>query len=248
MTELEKILDELDEVDECFDSETLELADEVKHGIEEVLENALSDQEQEELLLDVFRYDDELLEEFLDRLSFVNLCESMENIKDKDLENAYLTMIDALLELSKTINPLSGFNKDRLMSALDIINGFEKEKWPLMTRITAKNAEAFQNLIPEQHYEDVVIGKKHAIGALRHVEDEIYSAGAIVYSVLDIAEAEGPVIKIDWIYVHEDLRGCGIGNFLMAQILGMALQNEGTMVTTDLYMKNPDNESLIEEE
>ncbi len=245
MTELEKIYEMLDDGSRDVDEKTSALAQEIREELESQLEELAGDEDDRaESLEGILKADDALLEEFVDRLSLVNICEQAGKLDASDIEKAYLSMIDTLLSLSKTINPLSGFNKERLRSALDLIRDFEERYWPVSTRITSENISAFENLIPEQLYYDIQTDRKHAVGALRHMGDSMCAAGVVVYTILHPEEAEAPVIRIDWLYVHEKIRQTGVGNFLMAMILDMALQNEGTMVTTDLFI----NEAGSEEE
>jgi GNAT superfamily N-acetyltransferase len=248
MTELEKIYEELDDGTEGFDSEMLELAGQIRQELEVALKaGAPDDEDLDEYFAQLVRDDDALLEEFIDKLAFLNACESIENVGNPDLEKAYLNVVDTLLELSKTINPLGGFNKERLKSALDMINDFEERYWPVSTRITAENATAFETMIPEQHYDDILTSRKNAIGALRQVGDSTCAAGVIVYSVCDNEEADGPVIRIDWIYVHQSFRQKGVGNFLVARILELALQCEAVAVTIDLFTPDYGDEYEMEE-
>jgi len=185
------------------------------------------------------------MEELVDKTAVVNFLEMPDN-KDisKELrESAWMSLVDSLFELSKTINPLAGFGKDRLVSGLDIIKQFEELYWPVCTRVTGENIEAFEDMLPNPFHDDILIGRSSCIGALRHVGDELYAAGVIVYSIDDSFDDEDLLIRINRIYVHESLRGQGIGNFLMAKVLEMAIQNEGTGVATELIVHKAEDEA-----
>ena len=116
---------------------------------------------------------------------------------------------------------MTGFGRDRLEAALSMIAGFEKENWPLMTLITPENAAAFQDMIPEQHYEDIMIGRKRAMGAIRLSDEQSCAAGVIVYHIEDNEEEN---VRLDWIYVADDFREMGIGNMMMAKLIEFTLQ------------------------
>ena len=238
ISELEKIYDELEKLDD-LDEDAEFLATEIKRSYQEKVEETINDEEKfNSFFTDLLKYDDQMLEEFVDKLAMVNLYAQIEDLEVADYEKVYLSMVDTLLELSKTVDPLRGFNKARLTSALELIRDFEERYWPLSTRITLNNIEAFDDFIPPQHYEDVFHNRKHAIGALRHVGDDTFAAGVIIYEIPYVDEDEAPVINIDWVYVHDSLRQSGVGNFLMALVLDMALQNEGSVVTTELFVKD----------
>ncbi len=77
---------------------------------------------------------------------------------------------------------------------------------PVTTKITEDNAEVFKNMIPDEQYDDILIGRKYALGALRHFREERYAAGVIVCSIHTTDEPDAPVICIDWINVEEVFR------------------------------------------
>ena len=202
----------------------------------------------------ILEYDDYLTELLVDKTAYLNIVESelgdepLQTLEAEDppfsgaeVEEAYLSLADTLFEASKLINPLGGFGKDRLEAGLSLIRSFEERFWPLATRITAENAAAFRDLIPPEHYDDILAGRKRAIGALRLVGDLSCAAGAIVYTVPP-SDDGAPMIRLDWIMVHEDLRQKGTGNFLIAQVLELTFQHEGMGICTDLPVKRFENE------
>ena len=158
----------------------------------------------------------------------------------------YLTVIDSFFELSKMISPMNGFGRDRLEAGLSLIRQFEQQHWLISTQIVAENAEAFSELIPVEHYEDILTGRKRAIGALRHVGEDVYAAGALVYTVHEDPD-EDPFLSLDWIMVHESLREQGIGNFLMALMAEAALsQNEDDpFVSVELPVRQAEDEDRL---
>ncbi len=80
------------------------------------------------------------------------------------------------------------------------------------------------------------MGRKRAIGALRLIGEVSCAAGVAVYTVPD-RDDEDPMIRLDWLMVHEDMRESGIGNFLIAQILELTFQHEGMGIYVDLPVK-----------
>ena len=197
----------------------------------------------------ILEYDDYLTELLVDKTAYLNIVESelgdepAKALEAEDppftreeVEEAYVSLTDTLFELSKSINPLGGFGKDRLTAGLSIIRSFEERFWPLATRITFHNAIAFKDLIPAEHYDDILTGRKHAIGALRMAGNRSCAAGVIVYTI-PFAGDDMPMIRLDWIMVHEDMRQKGIGNFLIAQVLELTFQYDGMGIYADLPVK-----------
>ena len=202
----------------------------------------------------ILEYDDYLTELLVDKTAYLNIVESElgdDPVKAletetppftrQEVEEAYVSLTDTLFELSKSLNPLGGIGKDRLTAGLSIIRGFEDRFWPLATRITLHNAIAFKELIPPEHYDDILTGRKHAIGALRMVGDRSCAAGVIVYTI-PLAGDDTPMIRLDWIMVHEDMRQKGTGNFLIAQVLELTFQYEGMGIYVDLPVKKFEDE------
>lgn len=234
------LLEEFDKWEEP-DSEISEQADEMTAEFTRLLGNMFTDEESEYNPTGVLAEDDYLTEEMVDKVAFLNLLETQvqnasedSGVTDEDMEKAYLSVIDSFFELSKTINPMAGFGRDRLEAGLSLVRIYEDRFGPLATQIVPENAEAFEEFISEEHYADVLAGRKSGIGALRLVEGEKCAAGAAVYSVTGDGESEALSINLDWIAVHPDLRQRGIGNFLMAKLLELALQNEDCSITVEL--------------
>ncbi len=243
-SDLEKLSKMLDMGTEP-DGETVKMSEDIREIFDTALgfyyEDPGCDRSLENILID----DDHLLEELVDKAAVVNFLEMPDN-KDisKELrESAWMSLVDSLFELSKSINPLAGFGKDRLVSGLDIIKQFEELYWPVCTRVTGENIEAFEDMLPNPFHDDILIGRCSCIGALRHVDDELCAAGVIVYSIDDSFDDEELLIRIRYIYVHESLRGQGVGNFMMAKVLEMALQNEGTGIATELIVHQAEDEA-----
>ena len=233
------------------DMETQELAENIRSLMQAALDLNLEDVENNDSeLLNVLLDDDYLLEELVDKLALVSMTEQLDGgeITAEAREKVYLAFLDTYFELSKTLNSLGGFAKGRLQAALDLLDDFENRFFPLTTKIDADNAEAFKELITDEFYDDILVGRKRAIGALRHIGEDMYAAGAIVYSVYTSENLEAPLIRIHWINVSEDLRGQGIGNMLMGRVIGLALQNEGSAVTVNLPVYNDGTEENEKQE
>ncbi len=210
--------------EEPIDEETQALSEEIGKALNELLDAYITDEEYDDNLRNILEDDDYLTEELIDKIAFLNFLEAApkDEFSKEDTEHIYLSVIDSFFELSKLISPLNGFGRDRLEAGLSLIRLFEEQYWPVSTRIVPENAEAFSELIPVEHYEDIMAGRKYAIGALRHIGEEVYAAGVVVYSIYD-EEDDYPLVNIEWIMAHESVREQGVGNFLMAQVIEIAL-------------------------
>ena len=242
------------------DKEVTELADEIREGLIKCFTDSLEDDDSDNNIYNVLLDDDHLLEDLVDKLSYLNILEAASGgslqkdsrekppgeVTKEEIEEAYLSVLDNLFELSKTVNPLSGVGRDRLETGLSIIREFEKLYWPISTRVTEENISSFEEFLPEDQLQDVTAGTKHAIGALRHMGDEVYAAGVIVYSLPSVSSDGTQEIILDWIMVREELTEMGISNFLMAKLLGLALQNEGTGIRVTLPVEMYDDEDEME--
>ena len=225
---------------------------EVKKAREEMTEfyNDLMktyEEDEENSLPYLLAEDDVLQEELVDRLTLVKLMEETQDADFCAAENAYLALIDNCFELAKIVHPMAGFGADRLNMGLGILRNFEKEYWPLLTRVTKRNAKAFYGLIPDEHYDDILEGRKHAIGAVRMSTDRQTAGVAAGVAVYHIKENDGNMVNLDWLYVAKEYRQRGIANMLMAELLGYALQTEDPALTFYMNMPSlPDEESKKE--
>ena len=231
------------ETEVSIDEKTLALSDNIREAMNVLLNEYVSDEEYEDDLRNILEDDEYLTEELVDKTAFLNFVESAPDgeFTDEDIEHAYLSVIDSFFELSKMISPLNGFGKDRLEAGLSLVNKFEKGYWAVSTKIVPENVSAFSELISIECYEDILAGRKKAIGALRHIGNEVYAAGVIVYSIYDDPD-DDPLVNIDWIMVHDALREQGIGNFLMAQLIE---EVNYAAITAELPVRQSDDDEEL---
>lgn len=208
----------------------------------QILRSVTDEYDEKSDLLGRLAYDDELQDECLMNLSMLSLLEMARNPEDgSDIpdearddemyENAYLKVIDSLIRMAKVMDPLGGFGKVRLKSALEICDDFSEKYWPLVTRVTAENIEAFSELLTPEQYDDILAGRKKCIGALRHFGDEVYGAGVCVYRFSEDSIMENPIIRVEYINVAQSARAFGTGNLLMAHAIRPALLDENIYIT-----------------
>ena len=178
-------------------------------------------------------FDDALIDEFQTTAAMLALMEASEDSHDdaKMVEDGYLKLIDCLIRMAKVLNPLSGFGKERLLSAYEVLDTFEEVYHPLLTAINKDNIDVFVDLLSDKEYDEVFYGRKKAIGALRTEEDGTYAAGVAVYRIETAPVLDNMVIRLDHIYVHEDFRSHGIANLLMAAVVRPMLKDPASRLT-----------------
>ena len=126
-----ELLDSFEQIGEP-DDKAEEFIDDIREDIEGLAKDYTEDESSEFRLSNILADDDYLLEELTDRVAYLNFVEANtggkiaeSGVSKEDLENAYLSVIDSLFELSKSITPLGGFGKDRLEAGLSLIRNFE---------------------------------------------------------------------------------------------------------------------------
>ena len=225
------------------------LTDEEEKELEELMNEYSEGRDYD--LSEILEEDDRLLEELVDRVTYLNFVEAntggdlkKSDVSAEDIEKAYLAVIDSFFELSKIINPTAGFGRGRLEAGLSLIKIFEERFWPLSTVITKGNIEAIEDYLTSEYRDDIIAGKKQAIGALRHAGEDMCAAGAIVYTVNRPTEEYPLSLSLDYIMVDWRVRAGGIGNFLIAELLEQVLQNEGA----ELFVSMPVITDMNDEE
>ena len=243
-------LDEIPEeaYPEKEDEEVVKRAKEMETLLTEEVEEYERTEEDLETLL---RKDHVLCKETMELWSFLTLSLAAKEdgeVSEETIETVYLSLVDKYAELSKIFHPLSEMGMDRLWAALSIAEKYEKEYRPLLTQVTANNVEKFGSLLPERFYDDILYDQKSAVGALRYLDGKAYAAGIAVYHFETGAVTELPILRIDHVFVEEDFRQHGVGNHLMARLLGFAAEYPECIVTVSYRPPAHPNEEEAEEE
>ena len=165
----------------------------------------------------------------------------------RDIERAYTVFLNAYFEAAKLINPLGGFGKERLKKALEILRNFENKHWHLVTRINPDNIKVYRNLISDEYYDDIVAGRKRALGAVRMKAGRSRCAGIAVYRIDVQTITNAPVIKLDWIYVAQEFRRQGVANMLMAELAGLAMQDDEAFISVNMNIPDASDREMQEE-
>ncbi|MCR5452791.1 MAG: hypothetical protein K6F00_09210 [Lachnospiraceae bacterium] len=235
---VDKLFEDLDQPT----PEELELAEKIKPIFQSISDSYEKTYDINERLV----YDDALADEFITAYSMLNLMEAFEEKHDDPemLEHGYLKVIDCMIRMAKVIHPISGFGKDRLLAAYELLDTFEKAYYPLLTNINEKNIDAFFDLFNDKEYDEVYFGRKKAIGALRKEGSDTYAAGVIVYTIDNSPVFNAPVIRLDYIYVHEDFRSFGTANLLMAAVVRPMMDNpDASLIVSYKPSRTTDNDS-----
>ena len=151
--------------------------------------------------------------------------ESWSNRKDKEqIENLYGFKMDILYTLAYGFHPFSSYGKQCIKKAISSRKKYEALGKNMFTRIGAKNIRVFMPVLSEDLAEDIRTGRRKAIGAIRSIGKGTYGAGAIVYW-LDTQTLEDPLLRIEWLYVHENFRGKRIADSLIGELVYQMQKN-----------------------
>lgn len=149
------------------------------------------------------------------------------------LENVYDKRIRIILGMAGRFNPLSTYGRKMLKSAVDCRREFEELAGPLVSTITKNNIKIFKTVLTEDLYEDISVGRRNGLGAIRTKNGKTYGVGAVVYYVEKIPAYEKPVLRIEWLYVNEKFRGRGLSYFLLGELISQAVNAQLDVISAE---------------
>ncbi len=161
----------------------------------------------------------------------------------RELASLYLKRINLQYRAAKTFHPFSTFGKRALSFAQKSVAEYEKSVGPLNTQVTEDNLVRFKTLLTPDLVEEIKVGKKQALGALRYRDGGLHAAGVVVFDLEIDSLGEEPIFRLDWLYVRKDFRGLGIGDSLLGAVLNVCSSCEIESVTVDF----PENENFEQE-
>lgn len=147
------------------------------------------------------------------------------NKQDREpVERIYGLKMSILESMARRFNPLSQYGRKLLAESVKCREEFEALIGPMITRITAGNIDLFKTVIPLSVKEDILSGRREALGALRTNKKTLYGVGAIVFHTEDSVFEENGSLKIDWLFVNNRFRGRAVSHFLIAELLNSAIK------------------------
>ena len=142
--------------------------------------------------------------------------------KKAALERYVTVYMMALHHVARQFHPLTAYGLEHLKKARQIREAYEELGTPLLTRITKENSGAFAGLLTRDKREEIDMGRRKALGAIRTRGEVSYPAGVLTYYLDPDPLGDGLILRIDWIYVAESFRTRGVGQFLLAELLLLA--------------------------
>ena len=143
----------------------------------------------------------------------------IEYMKRDVIEELYSVKMSLLYNMARGIHPLAPYGIKCLGDAVAARMELEDMVGVYTTRVSRKNIRIFMSLLTEDLAEDIGIGRRDAIGAIRAENGRSYGAGILVYW-LDFDPFENlSVLRIEWLYVHEHFRGKGVADSLIAEMV-----------------------------
>ncbi len=185
------------------------------------LEKSIAKEITPELVIDVHKRDIQLLKQIQLDMKRTGSAYSRGEVKREEIEPLYLAAIDTYFRMARRFHPLSTYGKGLLERAISCRKEFESLVGVLVSSVTAENVELFSALLTKDLQEEIRMGKYKAIGAIRCGVDGIYGVGALVYYLDNRPVDYEPVLRIKWLFVDEEWRSRGVGNFLIGEMVGV---------------------------
>ena len=165
--------------------------------------------------------------------------------KDREpLEAVYALKISILDKMARNFNPLSEYGKKKLGEAVKCREEFEELIGPMITRITAENIDLFKTVLSQDVREDIISGRRSALGALRTQKKTVYGVASIVYHLEESVIYEKGSLVIDWLFVNSRFKGRGISNFLIGELINSAVKNGIEDICAEFSDDLPDKKLL----
>jgi GNAT superfamily N-acetyltransferase len=205
---------------------------------EKQLRRLLPDQES---LISEHRSDLEELKKVEDRIEKA-VMDYEKNDEDREpLEKVYDQKLRILYSMAGRFHPLSSYGRSMLKKARACRREFEASVGPLMTVITKNNIDLFRTVLSKDLCEDVLSGRRMALGAVRTRKGKTYGAAAISYYLDRVPSYDGPVLRIEWLYVHEKFRGCGQAVNLLGEVLAQAAELQVAAISAEFEAEGESN-------
>ncbi|MBR5420660.1 MAG: hypothetical protein IK115_05885 [Lachnospiraceae bacterium] len=146
--------------------------------------------------------------------------------KDRErVEKIYALKISILDNMAKRFHPFSRYGKKQLAAAADCRREFEKIIGPMISPVTKNNVDLFKTVLSVDLYEDILSGRRSALGALRTRNGNVYGVGAIAWYIDMDPFLNKPILRIDWLFVNEEFRERSVADFLMGELLAQLIQS-----------------------
>ena len=159
-------------------------------------------------------------------------------VSREETEGLYALKILLLLHMARSFHPLSAYGRMRLEEAIKCRQEFEALVEPLITNITADNADLFSSVLTPDLAEDVSVGRLYAIGALRRDDSAIYGVGAIVFHIEESIVYESGILRVMWLYVNPDYRQRGVAHHLIGEVLKLMVDRGIDHASADFPVKS----------
>ncbi|MBQ8945986.1 MAG: GNAT family N-acetyltransferase [Lachnospiraceae bacterium] len=153
------------------------------------------------------------------------------DVDREKMESLYGIKMDILYNLSFVFHPFTSYGRNCVEKAVNTRKDYEKLGECLTTRIDADNINVFMPVLPDDIVEEIVTGRRQALGAIRSIKQVAYAAGAIVYWLDTETQEDSPILRIEWLYVHPDFRGRRIADSLIGELVYQMHKNDIEVMT-----------------
>ncbi len=160
-----------------------------------------------------------------ERISELLVMLEDEYVSREEIESYYLLKMDLLYHLARCIHPLSSYGKKCISDAIETRKEFEEMCGVYTTRVTVRNVKTFKNVLSDDMVEDITTGRRDAIGAIRGRGDDAVAVGVLCYYLDSDSPIEDSTLRIEWLFVHPDFRGRGVGDSLIGELVYQMIKN-----------------------
>ncbi len=165
--------------------------------------------------------------------------------KDREpVESVYGLKMSILDKMARSFNPLSRYGRKMLSDSVNCRKEFEELVGPMITRITAGNIDLFKTVLSPEVKEDIMAGRRNALGAIRTSKKTLYGVAAIVYHTERSNVNENESLLIDWLFVNSKFKGRSLSNFLIGELINSAAENGIKDICAEFSQDLPDKKLL----
>ena len=113
----------------------------------------------------------------------------LDHMDRERMESLYTYKMDAFFNLSYAFHPFTSYGRECIQKAIEVRKEYESLGECLSTRVGPGNISVFEPLLTEDLAEDILTGRRLAIGAIRSIEEKAKRSGD--YRILARHSARG---------------------------------------------------------
>ena len=152
------------------------------------------------------------------------------------MEDIYTSCMKQLYLLGRRFHPLSDYGKSCIDYAVKKRKEFEATVGPLLTMITKDNIIAFLKVLSPEMQEDILFNRCKAVGIFKGEKTNLYGVGATLFYADKSPVGPETILRVKWMYVHEDYRRLGIAEMMLGELVHIMDEQGFSAMTFDFPM------------